>query len=136
MHLRTIHLLVGIAGLVVFAGTGQYMHWVHGGLQTMADGPRLFFRSAHIYLLWSALLNLMLGCYLVRLPRGILRRMQFVGSLAIVLGPLLLGTSFFVEQHNVGLLRPMGQLAIFLSFGGALLHALPAMRSRVMPSTT
>jgi hypothetical protein len=33
-------------------------------------------------------------------------------------------------------MRPLGQLAIFLSFGGALLHVPTAMRSRATPSGT
>ena len=130
MGLRVLHLVVGVAGLIAFVASGQYMVWVHGGLQGMADGPRLFFRSAHIYLLWGALLNLALGCYLVRLERGLLRHVQLLGSLLILAGPFMLCASFFAEQHNPQLDRPVGQLAIFLALGGAILQAVAALAGR------
>jgi hypothetical protein len=135
MALRVIHLVVGVAGLIAFAATGQYMAWIHAGLQGMPDGPRLFFRSAHIYLLWGALLNLVLGCYLVRLEGGVLRHLQSFGSLLILAGPFMLGASFFVERHNAELARPIGQLAIFLALGGALLHAIAALGGHIKPGT-
>ena len=131
MSLRLVHLAVGLVGVLAFAGTGQYMRLVHGGLQGMADGPRLFFRSAHIYLLWASLLNVALGCYLERVRQGIASHLQLVGSLVILSGPLLLCLSFFNEQHNSGLSRPAGQVAIFLSFGGVLLHGASVLWSRV-----
>ena len=132
---RTVHLLIGTAGLIAFLLTGQYMRWVHNGLQGMSDGPRLFLRSAHIYLLWSSLLNVVLGCYLIRLQPGWLRHTQSFASLAIAVGPLLLCTSFFLEPHNSNLLRPIGQLAIFLAFGAVLVHAIITVVSRASSET-
>src|SRR5438552_3595626 len=124
MHrLRTIHLSIGGLAVVAFLLTGQYMQWVHNHLQGMPDGPRLFYRSSHIYLLWSSLLNVLLGCYLTRPQQRFLRHAQTVASVAVLVGPFLLCTSFFVELHNPALLRPVGQLAIFLAFGGVLAHA-------------
>jgi hypothetical protein len=134
-RLRTIHLSIGALAVVAFLLTGQYMHSVHDHLQGMPDGPRLFYRSSHIYLLWSSLLNMSLGCYLIRPQQRLLRHAQSVASLAILLGPFLLCTSFFVELHNPGLLRPAGQLAIFLAFGGVLAHAAIAMVSRAKSET-
>jgi len=136
MGLRALHLVVGVAGLIAYMASGLYMVWVHAGLQGMADGPRLFFRSAHIYLLWGALLNVALGSYLVRLERGFLRQVQLLGSLVILGGPFMLGASFFAGQHNPELERPLGQLAIFLALGGVLLHAVAALGGRLKPGGT
>ena len=136
MRLRAIHLVVGFAGLAAFVASGQYMAWVHAGLQGMADGPRLFYRSAHIYLLWGALLNLLLGCYLARLERGVLRHVQSLGSLLILAGPFMLAVSLFAERHNPELDRPVGQLAIFLALGGAALHALAALVAQARAGAT
>ena len=133
---RTVHLVIGTAGLIAFVLTGQYMRWVHNGLQGMPDGPRLFLRSSHIFLLLASLLNVVLGCYLVRLRRGWLRHAQSLASLAIVMGPPLLCLSFFFEPHNPNLMRPIGQLAIFVSFGGVLLHAIATGFSRASVSET
>ena len=134
--MKVAHLVVGFAGLVAFVGSGMYMVWVHAGLQGMPEGPRLFFRSAHIYLLWGALLNLVLGCYLARLERGLLRHVQSLGSLLILAGPFMLCASFLAEQHNPELDRPVGQLAIFLALGGAALHAVAALVAQARPGAT
>ncbi len=134
-RLRSIHLSIGVLAVVAFLLTGQYMHWVHHHLQGMPDGPRLFYRSSHIYLLWSSLLNVLLGCYLTRPQRRLLRHAQTAASLAILAGPFLLCTSFFVEVYNPGLVRPMGRLAIYLAFGGVLAHAATAVVSRAKSET-
>jgi hypothetical protein len=136
MHrLRTTHLSVGTLAVVAFLLTGQYMHWAHNHLQDMPDGPRLFYRSSHIYLLWSSLLNVLLGCYLTRPQQWVLRHAQTVASLAVLAGPFLLCTSFFVELHNPALLRPLGRLAVFFAFGGVLSHAAIATLSRAKSET-
>ena len=134
--MKVAHLVVGFVGLIAFVATGQYMAWVHAGLQGMPDGPRLFFRSAHIYLFWGALLNLVLGCYLARLERGPLRHVQSLGSLLILAGPFMLCVSFFAEQYNPELNRPLGQLAIFLALGGAVLHAVAALFAHARSGAT
>jgi hypothetical protein len=132
MHrIRTIHLIIGVLGLASFILTGQYMHWFHGHLREMADGPRLLYRSAHIYLLWSSLLNLLLGCYLSPLRNGSFRGAQLIAGLAILLGPLLLTASFFIESNNPGLARPIARLAIYLALAGGGLHAMSALGSRI-----
>ena len=136
MHrLRSLHLTIGMLAVVAFVLTGQYMHWVHNHLQGMPDGPRLFYRSSHIYLLWSSLLNVLLGCYLSRPPQQFFRHAQTIASFAILAGPFLLCTSFFVELYNPALLRPVGRLAIFLAFVGVLAHAAIAMISRAKSET-
>jgi hypothetical protein len=48
----------------------------------------------------------------------------------------MLCATFFFEQHNAELLRPIGQLAIFLALGGALLHAVAALVGRTRSGAT
>lgn len=129
-RLRTIHLVIGTLGFITFVLTGQYMHLVHGHLREMADGPRLLYRSSHIYLLWSSLLNVLLGCYLNPLRSGVLRAAQSIAGITILLGPFLLTTSFFVESNNPGLARPIARLAIYLALAGCVLHAMSSLWSR------
>lgn len=128
--LRRCHVWMGAGGVIVFLLTGQYLYWVHDGLQGMADGPRLLYRSMHIYLLFSALMNVLLGCHLQRVDAPLARAFQGVGSAAVLAGPVLLGVSFFVESYNAGLSRPIGSLGVFVAFGGVLLHALAALITR------
>lgn len=124
--LRKLHLLIGLAGVVAFVLTGQYMHWAHAHLEGMPDGPRLIFRSSHIYLLWASLLNLALGCYL---PRSLTRAAHLAGSVAVLLGPALLCWSFFFEPYGPELERPVGRLAIYLALGGMALHVIASLRA-------
>jgi len=129
-RLRTIHLVIGTLGFITFVLTGQYMHLVHGHLREMADGPRLLYRSSHIYLLWSSLLNVLLGCYLNPLRNRSLGVAQSIAGLAILIGPFLLTTSFFVESNNPSLARPVAWLAIYLALAGCVLHAMSSLWSR------
>ena len=119
-YLRRIHLIVGVAGLLAFVLTGQFMHWELDHLRGMADGPRLFYRTTHIYLMWASALNLALGCFLVQPRDGIRRVGQAVSSMAVLAGPVLLCASFFLETYGPGLERPMSRYANLLAFAGAV----------------
>jgi hypothetical protein len=124
-YIRCAHLVIGTLGLAAFLLSGQYMHWFLGHLQGMPDAPRLLYRTSHIYLLWSSLLNLLLGCYMVHAPRRIQRFAQSVASLALLVGPVLLAASFFIESPSSGPQRerPLAHIAIYLATAGVLVHA-------------
>jgi hypothetical protein len=122
--LRTIHLLVGLIFVAVFLLTGQYMDRYLGHLQTTPDTQRMLYRSTHIYLLWSALLNLTLGLYLRLSSVKSCRTAQRMGSVMVLAGPFLLTLAFFHEPSLSGLLRPLSRPAIYSAFAGLLLHAL------------
>lgn len=125
--MRKLHLIAGLLGLVAFILTGQYLHWAHNHLQGMADGPRLIFRSSHIYLLWAALLNLGLGAYLHELPSLRGKVLQRAGSLALWIAPGLLCWSFFFERYSQELSRPVGRMGIYLALAGTLLHVAASL---------
>jgi hypothetical protein len=128
--LRNAHFIVGTIALAIFLATGQYMYWWHGHLRGMDNTPRLLFRSAHIYLLWSALLNTILGLYIQPCEVKWCRSLQWVGSLAILIGPPLLLLAFFFESWLSGLVRPYAQPAIYVAFGGTLIHVLATIGER------
>ena len=123
-QLRVAHLWIGIVGFLAFLLTGQYMHWFLHHLIGMADGPRLLYRSSHIYLLWSSLLNILLGSYIVHFEHRLFRGIQLAGSLALLLGPILLLSSFFIESNSLNLSRPLARAAIYLALSGVLLHVI------------
>jgi hypothetical protein len=122
--LRSIHIAVGLTGIVLFLLSGQYMHHVLGHLADMEAGPRMLFRSAHIYLLWSSLLNLVLGCYLSSGAHGVSKAMQTIGSVAVLSGPILLCFAFYYEPYMQGFARPFARAAIYAAFAGSGFHAL------------
>jgi len=118
---RWVHLVVGVAGLVGFLATGQYMDRVHDHLRGMDDARRLLFRSTHIYLLFGALLNLALGLYLPP-ARGWRWWLRSAGSALIVASPFLAAAGFFTEPWLSGLDRPYSRPAIYGCLAGVLLH--------------
>jgi len=124
--MKRFHLIIGITVVVIFLLTGQYMEYVHNRL--LPDGTRMLYRSRHIYLLLSGLLNLILGIYFVPQARGWRRTIQAVGTLLIVLSPGLLLAGFFSEPRKgpeQTMLAPLGIFAVAL---GTLFHLISSLR--------
>ena len=122
--MRRAHFIVGVVALIGFVLSGQYMDRVLSHLVGMPDGPRLLYRSAHIYWLFAALLNLLLGAYLEVAPANWPRRVQQVASLVLLVVPGFFVASFATEPHLLGLARPWAGLGIYLSFGAVGAHLI------------
>ena len=118
---------MGIAGLAVFLATGQYMDRSLDHLVGMPDAPRALYRSGHIYILFSALLNLLLGVYVVASAPRMTRALQYAGSALLVGGLALLVYGFIVETPLAVVERPMTREGIMWSLGGVLLHGIAAL---------
>jgi hypothetical protein len=110
--------------------SGQYMHWVWNHLRDMEEAPRLFYRSTHLYLMWTSALNVALGLFLMQRRGAAQRRMQLLASLAILVGPVLMGASFLLEPYGSTLERRLAPIANLLAFGGVSLHLLVAWLTR------
>lgn len=115
---------------MAFVLTGQYMDHVHSHLRGMADGPRLMFRSAHIYLLFAALLNIALGSYMNPLRERVLKALQVIGSVMVLFLPAMFLVSFFAESQNGTLYRPFARAAIYLSLLGITAHFIASLPYR------
>ena len=126
--MKRLHLILGLSVIVVFLLTGQYMEYVHNRI--LPDGTRMLYRSRHIYLLLSGLLNLILGSYLVPQPRGWRRTIQLVGTILIILSPGLLLAGFFFEPHRSPDETRVAALGIFSIAIGTVLHALAQRRQK------
>jgi len=124
--MKRLHLIVGLIVVVIFLLTGQYMEYVHNRL--LPDGTRMLYRSRHIYLLLSGLLNLILGSYLIPQPRGRRRTIQIVGTILIILSPGLLLAGFFFEPQRGPDQTRVAAFGIFSIALGTLLHALVRLR--------
>lgn len=122
------HLRVGVAALIVFLGTGAYMHFRYDHLRGLDDATRLLFRSTHIYLLFAALLNLLAGLHHRRASGGWARRIQAAGSALLLVAPLLFLAGFLSEPWLGGLQRPWSRPGIYASLAGALLHLVATVR--------
>lgn len=108
--------------LLAFLGTGQFMDRRLDHLVGMADAPRALYRSSHIYILFSALLNLVLGAYLVRSPFLAGRLLQYLGSALLLAAAGLFLYGFFIETPLAMIERPMIRRGIYWSLYGVLLH--------------
>src|SRR2546421_6795608 len=104
-HIKKIHLLIGVLGVVIFLLTGQYMrHFIHSAME-QSDRLRFSTRANHVYILMSALLNLSLGSYLRMNVVRWRTWLQVIGSLLIIGAIVILIGAFFYEPKD-GLDRP------------------------------
>jgi len=125
--MRRYHFYFGIAVVIVFLLTGQYMEYVHN--HTLPDAPRLLYRSRHIYLLLSGLINLSIGTYLTYRPAGWRRTIQVIGSVLLTIGPGLLLIGFFREPARGPEQTIVAAFGIYVTALGTLLHVISATRT-------
>jgi len=103
------------------------MDRVHNHLQGMADGPRMLYRTRHIYILLSGLLHLGIGSYFHYSIEKVRRILQVLGSLLITVAPILFIIGFFQEPHLTGLYAPLSKNGIIMIAVGTLLHLLSSV---------
>ena len=127
-HLREIHLTVGIATLLVFLGTGGYLRMNFPDLYAGDKTVRYLFRSRHLYILFSSLINILLGLYLNQNQSPLGARLQFGGSLLLLAAPPLHIAAFLMEPLSQ--VRLLTTVATFLSFLGTLAHVLGGYQSK------
>ena len=120
--MKRFHLIFGILILVVFLLTGQYMDRFHHHLMYMSDGPRLLYRTRHIFILMSGLLHVALGTYLTMRLTSARRTLQLVGSILITLATVLFIVAFFYEPHLEALHTPLSLAGTITIAVGSLLH--------------
>jgi hypothetical protein len=122
--MRRFHLIFGVILAIVFLLTGQYMDRFHQHLQYMPDGPRMLYRTRHIFILLSGLVHLSLGSYF-RFRAGAVRRtFQLLGSAFVTIAPVLFTIGFFYEPYFTGLHAPYSKAGVILIAVGTLLHVL------------
>ena len=93
--------------MLAFLLTGQYMDKYHNHLAGMPDGPRLLYRTRHIFILLAGLLNLGMGAYFTYQGEAWRRTMQLLGSLLIFAASFLFLIAFFYEPNLTNLHTPL-----------------------------
>ena len=134
--MRRLHLAVGLIALAAFLASGFYMLLGPDHLHDRDDATRLLFRSSHIYLLFAALLNVVLGLYGEPAPGGWRRWLRRVGSVLVLVAPPLLGMAFLREPWLTGLARPYAKPAVVGSLVGVVCHLASQPRAGSRPSTS
>jgi peptidoglycan/LPS O-acetylase OafA/YrhL len=122
--MKRAHLIFGAILVVVFLLTGQYMDKFHHHLRGMPDGPRMLYRTRHIFILFSGLLNLGIGTYIQQRKHLRGRMVQWCGSGLIALAAVLFITAFFYEPTLTNLKTPLSHWAMYAIVAGVALHLL------------
>jgi len=115
MNWQRAHWITGTVTLVVFLLTGAYMRWVRE-VPNLNDVTRAVYRSRHLFILLSALLNLALALA----PSSNQRARQIV-SVIVLAAPILFLTAFIVEPAQGIHGAPFSQIALYLLFGAAVI---------------
>lgn len=100
------------------------MEFYYPHMDEVDDGMRMMLRSRHIYILLAGLVNIGVGAYFSYRTKLWRRILQGVGSILIILAPLLLILAFFYEPRLENLQRTLTLPGIVSLFTGALLHLL------------
>ena len=130
--MKKVHLIFGAFVVVAFLLTGQYMDKFHHHLNGMPDGPRLLYRTRHIFILLAGLLNLGIGAYFTYRTEAWRRTIQLLGSLLIFTASVLFLIAFFYEPGLVNLHTPLTHWGTYTISAGAVLHVV----SGVAPKST
>jgi hypothetical protein len=120
MTVRSLHLLVGLAGVLAFLGTGAYMATHFPAAYEGHDAIRYMYRANHVYLLLGSLVNIAVGIYRTgTLPgwRGIIGR---AGSSFMLAAPFVLLYAFFFEAPRGTPERAATLLGVLLLLIGVL----------------
>jgi len=127
--MKKAHLIFGVLTVIAFLLTGQYMDKFHNHLAGVADGPRLLYRTRHIFILLAGLLNLGIGAYFTYRLQPWRRMMQLLGSLLIFVASLLFLIAFFYEPGLSDLHTPLSHWGTYTIATGAVLHVVSGVRS-------
>ena len=122
MTVRTLHLLVGVGGVLAFLGTGAYMATHFPAAYESDEAIRYMYRANHVYLLLASLVNLALGFYRVGARPGWRGVVGVVGSALLLAAPLLLLYAFFVEPGHGVPERPATFIAALMTLLGVLMQ--------------
>jgi uncharacterized membrane protein YwaF len=118
--MRRVHLTLGLVFVAVFLATGIFMRVRFPGAYQSDPTMRMLFRSAHIYILLSALINVMAGLHMRE--RG--GRLRTIGSVLLLLAPILFLLAFTIEPAPARVYRPYAELGAVSAAVGTLFHLI------------
>lgn len=122
--MKWFHLTFGILLFIVFTVTGRYMRVDFPDKDAIDQFLRVLMRSRHIYILFSALIHIVLGVYLQLGPRGWQKAVQITGSVALVGASVLLVWAWQVETYDIQQFSDLSRNGIYLSLAGVVLHMI------------
>ena len=128
------HLYFGIAVVIVFVLTGQYMDREYAHLEGMEPVSRALFRAGHLYILLFGLIHAAYGTNYRPLATTWLRRVQYVGSAVMVVATALVVYAFFAELPTEEIERPLTRLSLYLTLAGVAVNGVAGIVGGVSSS--
>ncbi len=128
--MKRFHLIFGLTVLVVFLLTGQYMDRFLYHLMYMSDGPRMLYRTRHIFILMAGLVHVGIGSYFKYQSTRARRALQITGSILITIAPVVFTIAFFYEPHLEQLHTPLSLAGTIMIAVGTLLHLFSGVGKR------
>ncbi|MBI2620174.1 MAG: hypothetical protein HYW57_08845 [Ignavibacteriales bacterium] len=128
MKLNRIHLTTGMSTVIVFLGTGLYMRMNFPQLYDENEAIRYLFRANHVYILFSGLLNILLGLYGSFSGLQKRRRLQIAGSWMLLLAVPFFVAAFVFEPPLALPYRPLTLAGAVTAFVGTMLHLIGGYR--------
>lgn len=122
--MRKLHLIFGIFVLIAFLLTGQYMDKYYNHMVGVPDGIRLLYRTRHIFILLSGLINLGIAAYFTYRLELRHRVVQLLGSVLILVASLLFIAAFFYEPTLSNLYTPLSHWGTYTILAGIVFHLL------------
>lgn len=116
------HLIFGLVMFVVFVTTGKFMRWDFPDKDAIPPELRLLMRSRHIYILFSALIHLVLGVYLRMSADMRIKLLQYTGSGLLVVSSVLLVWAFVSETYSLQHFSDISRNGIYVSLAGVVMH--------------
>ena len=124
------HLIVGLIMFVIFVTTGKFMRIDFPDKDAIPQELRLLMRSRHIYILFSALIHLVLGTYYQAGKQTAARILQYSGSVSLTAASILLVWAFITETYALQHFSDLSRNGIYLSLVGVGLHLLTKIEKR------
>jgi uncharacterized membrane protein YwaF len=120
VSIRSLHLWVGVGGVLAFLGTGAYMATHFPAAYEGHEAIRYMYRANHVYLLLGSLINLAVGIYRPGTRPGWRGIVALAGSALMLAAPLVLLAAFFFEAPRGTPERALTLLGVFLLLAGVL----------------
>ena len=107
---------------VVFVTTGKFMRADFPDKDAIPQDLRLLMRSRHIYILFSALIHLVLGVYLRISADTRIKALQYAGSALLIVSSVFLVWAFVTETYSLQRFSDLSRNGIYISLAGVALH--------------
>jgi len=95
--MKKIHLISGLVMVLIFVLSGQYLKMTLPPFEGVMDGNRMMWRASHIYLMMSAVVNVVAGMYYQPFTSVLAVWAQKIGSISVIASQAVLLAAFTIE---------------------------------------